>query len=123
MRAWYKSTSCITRAKQNLISNISCNAPLPVKGMADVIIMSATAVAQYQQESKTCHPESTVKRKIYINRDSITLKCTDNIIHRIISKTDTSTSCIYIHGPYIHQKHIVQKDTCIHHLKSIYSES
>src|SRR3954462_14858756 len=69
-----------------------CNAPLPMKGMADVIIMSATAVAQYQQKSKTCHPESTVKRKIYINRDSITLKCTDNIIHRIISTTDTSTS-------------------------------
>ena len=73
--------------------------------MADVIIMSATAVAQYQQKSKTCHPESTVIRKVYINRENITPKCTDNSIHHIISTTDSSHvlnihtwSTIYIKG-------------------------
>src|SRR5438270_12450673 len=106
-----------------LCSRVTCNAPLPVKGMADVIIMSATAVAQYEQKSKTCHPESAVKRKIYINRDSITLKCTDNIIHRIIPTTDTSRPEYTYMVHNIHQKHMVQKRTCIHHLKSIYSES
>src|SRR5436189_6229494 len=87
--------------------------------MADVIIMSTTAVAQYQQKSKTCHPESTVKRKIYINRDSITLKCTDNIIHRLISTTDNQHPeyTYIVHN--IHQEHMVQKSTCIHHLKSM----
>src|SRR4051812_37877978 len=57
---------CMRQAHASLAQEMhapKCNAPLPVKGMADVIIMSAAAVAQYQQKSKTCHPENTVKKK------------------------------------------------------------